>query len=140
MTPFFSGPCLGFSTRNLPDSRSCLQIGRLHCLLLHSALRHATHILPHRPFAGPAAQEPGNDRKCRLGQRLVRPGAHPTYVFFCTFFSSLRTFPFGFVNHHRRRPISLLLHRPYARGLQFLFVRYLFHDYITKHPLTRLVA
>lgn len=74
------GPCLRVGARNLPDSRSCLQIGWLHCLLLHSARRHAPHILPHRPFAGPTTAEPGDDRKRRLGQWLARASAHSTYV------------------------------------------------------------
>lgn len=92
------GPCLRIGGRNMPDSRSCLQIGRLYCLLLHSARRHAPHILPHRSAAGPTTAEPGNDRKRRLGQWLAGASANSTYVLiyfvqFITHFTLLPSSP-----------------------------------------------
>lgn len=72
-----SGPLVSIGGRDLSDPRSCLQIGRIYCLLLHSAWGYAAHILPHCPFVGSATTEfgrirHGNARK--LGQWLAWPG------------------------------------------------------------------
>lgn len=69
---------VGAGERNVSDTRSSVQTGRIDCLLLHSVAGHVDHVLLDSASVGPATPEFGRKSaaiKRRMGQRMVGTSA-----------------------------------------------------------------